>query len=118
MPNLIPKMSFGSSAERDAIIAAGGAVVASALIPFTPQLPLGQYSYVSNLIYGAALIAVGMHVKADGIGYFLIGAGVVFAIDGLVRIAIPALRAITAPAFTQLKQPSKNPYSAMTSLNI
>ena len=117
MPNLIPKMSFGSSAEGryNRRRWRGGRIGSYSVYASASARPV---FYVSNLIYGAALIAVGMHVKADGIGYFLIGAGVVFAIDGLVRIAIPALRAITAPAFTQLKQPSKNPYSAMTSLNI
>jgi hypothetical protein len=86
----VKEVVFGKSAEKDALIGAVGALSGVALTPMTPQLPLGNYAKVSNVVYGIALIALGAWVKHDGIGYFLIGMGLAYFVDGLVRTFIPS----------------------------
>lgn len=86
--------TFTQSSDMDAVSGAVGALVGVVLVPYTPQLTfLGKWSSISNVIYGLALIALGAWVKHDGIGYFLVGMGIAYFVDGLVRVFIPSVTA-------------------------
>lgn len=82
---------FGKSAEKDAMFGALGALVGTVAVPYAPQLPLGAWAKISNVLYGLALIALGAWINHDGIGFFFVGIGVAFLVDGLVRVFVPAV---------------------------
>lgn len=81
-------VDFMSSAEKDVAIGAGSAALAMIALPYIPQA-LSQYT---NLIAGVALILLAMYIKHDGIGYAALGAGIILAMDGLVRVVFPQVQ--------------------------
>ena len=73
---------FNRSGEKTAAIGAIGALVGVFTANYIPQF-LSKYT---NLAVGIILVIAAVFIKQDGVGYFLLGMGVILVVDGAVRV--------------------------------
>ena len=100
-------VKFMESREKDVAFGAIGAGAAVVAIPHTPQF-MGKFT---NLAVGAIMIAASVFIEhKSGIGYFFLGAGVIYLVDGLVRLTMPNVATSTNFAVQNLVFPQESKY--------
>lgn len=82
--------SFTKSAEFNYAIAGVGALAGVYTTPIIHSaLPKGIGAGVADLVIGAAAFIGGMYVGHDGVSAFLVGFGITYLVEGLLRFVMP-----------------------------
>jgi len=92
---------FLKSAEFNYALAGAGALTGVYLSPFVNNAT-AQFGNVgqglANLAIGAASFAAGMYVQNDEASAFLVGFGITYAVEGLLRLFMPNVQPFNSVA--------------------